>query len=230
MLHKTLTRFPRLVHIPLLIAFASQSLVSCVTQGTGNLVKTQVMDPGLEARVLKQTGLSGAAVGALTGAAVGMGATLLAGGLTGRQPTSQQLVMAGVVGATAGGIFGWHKGQQKGAAVVATAKDRDNLKQLVQGATQYNAHLASYNASLRREVASAKSGNDKKRLLALNKEASAKLATVNKTLSVRTKSVNNLPPNYRGGYANTLGPLKQEKRELEAAISNIAATERSISL
>jgi hypothetical protein len=226
-------RLNRAAYVPLLLVLISQSLMSCVSTKTAGVVQTQVMDPGLERKVLRETGLSGALLGVVTGAAIGIGAALLVGAITGQQPNTGQMVAAGVMGATAGGIFGWHKGKEKGGKVLATAKDRDHLKQLALGARQYNAHIDNYNTNLRRDIASAKSSKDQTRLLALSKAASAKLSQVDKTITVRQTSINNLPPSYRDGYKSTLAPLQREEKELrqlEAAVRNMAGTEKSIKL
>lgn len=230
-------RFCRLVCLPLIFIFLSQSLVSCVMPGTAKLVKTQVIDDGLERKVLQQTGLSGAVGGFLVGAAAGILLASLQIALEeqrlGRKLTDREraiYVAQATAMAMAGGIFGWHKGREKGAKVVATAKDRDRLAQLVKGAKNYNAHLDDYNSVLRKEATLAKVSNDKSRLRALGKEATYKIKTVNKTIADRTKSVNNLPPDFRGGYKATLAPLIRERDELQAAIQNIAAAEKSIQL
>lgn len=223
---------------PLVMAlFLSQSLVSCVTPGTAKLVKTQVMDDGLERKVLKQTGLSGAVGGFLVGAGAGILLASVQIALEeqrlGRKLTDREravYVAQAAAMAMAGGIFGWHKGREKGAKVVATANDRDKLAQLVKGAKNYNAHIDNYNSVLRNETALAKVANDKSRLRGLSKEASYKMKTVDKTIADRTKSINNLPPNYRSDYKATLAPLIRERDELQSAIQNIAAAEKSIQL
>jgi len=232
----TFNYFNRLVALLLMMVFVSQSLVSCVTPGTGKLVKTQVMDDGLEKKVLRQTGLTGAAAGFITGAAVGILLAAVQISLEeqrlGRKLTDSErsvYVAEATAIALAGGVFGWHKGQQKGAKVVATAKDRDNLKQLVQGAKNHNAYLANYNSNLRREIASAAAAKDKKRLQALGKEASTMLKNEDKTIATRTASSNKLPPAYRSGYQSTINPLVKERNELATTISKLAATEKSVS-
>lgn len=237
MKNSTFFRYVRWSNLPLVMVFLSYSLVSCVTPGTGKLVKTQVMDDGLERKVLRQTGLTGAAAGFLVGAAAGILLAAvqisLAEQSLGRKLTDQErsiYVAEATALAFAGGVFGWHKGQQKGAKVVATAKDRDNLKQLVQGAKNHNAYMANYNDNLRREIASATASKDKKRLHDLGKEASAMLKSEDKTIANRTSSSSKLPPSYRGGYQNTINPLIQERNELDAAVKKIAATEKAVSL
>jgi len=215
-------------------------MVSCVSTGTGKQFKNGVVTPDLEAKALKETGLSGSIIGGIGGAVAGFGLGMLIvtldglAGPNGRQLSDQQrgqlVTTTTIGGAAAGGIFGYKKGQQKGRQLVASAKQRDQLKGLVNGARDYNARLAEKNNELKIQFAAAKAAKDKKQLAALRKNAEGNRNEAAKVLSLRQGAIAKTDPKYRSGYEGTVPKLAQEKAKLDSIIRDIAATESVISL
>lgn len=221
----------------LLTAALCHCLVSCVSTGTGKQIKNGPMTADLELKVLKQTGLSGTIIGGVGGAVAGFGLgmlVVLADELGGRTLSDDQrgrlVTTTTIGGAVAGGMFGYNKGQQQGQQVVASAKEKNQLSNLVKGAREYNERLAAENQDLLNRIATAKSSKDKKQLAALKKEAGGHLADADARLKTRQKALEKTQPEFRGDYEDTLPKLKQEKAKLESTIKDIAATESVISL
>lgn len=137
---------------------------SCTTQSTAYQVQTQPMSQDLEKKVLRETGLSGMAIGAIVGGIVVGGLSAVAVKAAGG--SSQQVKNAAtagfVAGAVGGGIKGHQEGQKKGQQTVAASMTRDQARQLVKGARAHNQELASFNSGLRKKIASVKQFSDPK--------------------------------------------------------------------
>jgi len=176
-----------------LLLFVSLPFVNgCTTTATQQQVLSEPMTSDLEAKVLKETGISGAAIGAVAGAVVGglamMGAAAAAGA------SSEQALAMGIAGAvaggTAGGVAGYQQGKKKGQQVVAQAMTRDQVRQLVQGAREYNVRLAKNNATLSTALQRAKTSGDKKTLGVIRKEGTKELKVLDQRLATRQKALN----------------------------------------
>ncbi len=213
----------------MLAAGLCQSLVSCVTKPVGYQAIHEPMTADLEAKVLSQTKLSGTFFGVASGVLIGAAVGYAVGAATHTDPT-RAAIEGGIVGGLAGGVFGYQKGQEKGRKLVATAQQKDQLHQLVDGAKKCNQQLAEENAKLRRRLASAKASKDKTQLAGLKWDANQSLREVNSRLSAREKAIEKIAPNYRAGYTRTLPDLQREKAKMESVIRDIAATESTISL
>ena len=140
---------------------------ACTTTATQQQVLSEPMTSDLEAKVLKETGISGALIGALaTGAATGAltFATLAATGASLEQ-AAVGAAIGGAAGAAAGGVAGYQQGKKQGQKMVAQAMTRDQVRQLVQGARDYNVRLAKNNATLKAALQRAKTTGDKKPLV-----------------------------------------------------------------
>ena len=149
------------------------------------------MTSDLEAKVLKETGISGALIGALaTGAATGAltFATLAASGASLEQ-AAVGAAIGGAAGAVAGGVAGYQQGKKQGQKMVAQAMTRDQVRQLVQGAREYNARLAQNNATLRTALQRAKASGDKKTLGTIRKEGTKELKILDQRLANREKAL-----------------------------------------
>jgi len=189
----------------------------CTTTATQQQVLSEPMTADLEAKVLKETGISGAAIGAVAGAVVGglamMGAAA-ASGASSEQALAMGLIGA-VAGGTAGGIGGYQEGKKKGQQVVAQAMTRDQVRQLVQGAREYNVRLAKNNATLSTALQRAKSTGDKKTLGTIRKEGTKELKILDQRLATREKALK------QGKF-----PSGSEKTEYQAQLSK-AKSERA---
>jgi hypothetical protein len=163
----------------------------CTTTATQQQVLSEPMTADLEAKVLKETGISGAAIGAVAGALVGGLAMMGAAAASGA--SAEEALALGVVGAvaggTAGGIGGYQEGKKKGQQVVAQAMTRDQVRQLVQGAREYNVRLAKNNATLRTALQRAKTTGDKKTLGTIRKEGTKELKILDQRLANREKAL-----------------------------------------
>jgi hypothetical protein len=174
---------------------ASIFLNSCTTQSTAYQVTQQPMTVDLEKKVLRETSLSGAAIGAVAGAA---GGAILAGGITAiAGGSSEQIAANATAGAIGGGIgggyTGYKKGQQKGQQMVAASMTRDQARELVKGARAHNQQLISYNNGLRSKINSVNKFSDpKQKKLAyksLAKQTNAQIKDTDKLLATRKKAL-----------------------------------------
>jgi hypothetical protein len=163
----------------------------CTTTATQQQVLSEPMTSDLEAKVLKETGISGALLGALAaGAAAGAltFATMAASGASLEQ-AAVGAAIGGAAGAAAGGVAGYQMGKKKGQQVVAQAMTRDQVRQLVQGAREYNVRLAQNNATLRTALQRAKTTGDKKTLGTIRKEGTKELKFLDQRLANREKAL-----------------------------------------
>jgi hypothetical protein len=163
----------------------------CTTTATQQQVLSEPMTSDLEAKVLKETGISGALLGALAaGAAAGAltFATMAASGASLEQ-AAVGAAIGGAAGAAAGGVAGYQMGKKKGQQVVAQAMTRDQVRQLVQGAREYNVRLAQNNATLRTALQRAKTTGDKKTLGTIRKEGNKELKFLDQRLANREKAL-----------------------------------------
>ena len=218
----------------LLLLFLTHCLASCTTAHTARMVNAMPMDFDLEKRVMWETKLSGAATGAVGGAVIGLlvGVTVSAatGGMLNHTQQGGLIGGTAAAGAVAGGIFGYQKGKEKGEKIVASAKEKDLYKRLVQGAKEYNSKIASYNSGLRKQLADAKKTKDKKKLTALKKEANNKLANVSSRLQDRSNLLEKIQPDSRSPYARTVPELKTEQAKLKTTVRDIGLAETPFSL
>jgi len=133
------------------------------------------MSSDLEARVLRETGISGAATGALSGAALAggtaFGVSLLSGASTKQAATNA--AVAGAAGGVAGGVAGYGEGKRRGQAMVNQAISRDKAQELLKGARSYNTYLQNVNSKLKSALAKASAENDPKAKTTLLKQVRA---------------------------------------------------------
>jgi hypothetical protein len=163
----------------------------CTTTATQQQVLAEPMTSDLEAKVMKETGISGALLGALaTGAATGAltFATLAASGASLEQ-AAVGAAIGGAAGAAAGGVAGYQMGKKEGQKVVAQAMTRDQVRQMVQGAREYNARLAKNNATLSSALQRAKASGDRKTLGTIRKEGTKELKILDQRLANREKAL-----------------------------------------
>jgi len=209
---------------PTILCVTSLLLNSCATEDAIDLVKTQPMTVDLEKRVLRETGLSGMAIGAVTGA-VTLGilagvVTKLSGGSTDQVKTA--VIAGGAAGLLAGGYKGWQKGQQKGQELVTASMGRDNQC------------LANYNSGLRDQIAKAKKNSDPKaQKLAyanLRKQSNKQLKETNDRIEMRNKALENKEwdSNQKGEYCAVRDDLVNKKENLVASINQISKLEQSV--
>ena len=184
--------------VAIITLVALLNLSACTTTGTKQLVLAEPMSADLEAKVLKETGISGAAIGAVGGALVGGLATMGAARAAGA--SAEEALILGAIGAvaggTAGGMAGYQVGKKQGEKVVAQAMTRDQVAKYLQGAKAYNDHLAQVNTTLKTQLNSArqieKPNIRKTRLAQIDKAARTELKDVDKRLALREKAVDNL--------------------------------------
>lgn len=199
-------------------------LNGCTTTATQQQVLSEPMTADLEAKVLKETGISGAAIGAVAGALVGGLAMMGAAAASGA--SSEQALAMGVVGAlaggTAGGVGGYYEGKKKGQQVVAQAMTRDQVRQLVQGAREYNARLAKNNATLSAALQRAKASQDKKTLGVIRKEGTKELKTLDQRVATREKALaqGSFPSgSEKAAYQAELSKAKAQRAQLLAIVN-----------
>lgn len=188
------TRLKRTTLTALLCA-GSLLLNACTTTNTAYQVQTQPMNPDLEKNILRETGLSGMAIGAGLGAVAGgvLGAVY---GAT-QNHNKDQMRRDIAVGAAGGGVIGagvgHQKGTQQGQQMVSAGMTRDKARQLVRAAQQENQRLAAFNAGLRKKIASAKAIRDpKERKVAystLNSQADGVKHKSDATIAMRKKAL-----------------------------------------
>lgn len=207
-------------------------LTACTTTGTRDRVLAEPMTADLEAQVLKETGISGAVLGALAGAVVVGGATMLAARAAGA--SAEEALIAGAIGAlaggTGGGMAGYSQGKKKGQEIVGEAMTRDQVAKYLQGAKDYNANLAKNNAAIRAGIQSArqieKPNVRKAQLARLDKAARTELKDVEKREAQREKALENLNWDSAdaSAYRQRLAELKQQKVALINTINELNAS------
>ncbi len=209
---------------------------SCVTPSTGNLVKQGHMTSDLEKKVLMETGVSGAAIGVISGAATGAAAGVLAEGIgsviQGRQFNSENAKRNATVGAVAGGVtggvIGYQQGVKQGEQLVSAAMSRDNVNNLLKGARAYNSGLRSYNAGLRTRITAAKKEPDatkrKPTYVSLEREAKSQLNNANDRIAERNKAIGNVKwdGDQRQEYKSTIEPLTAQRDSLKKQVDTLA--------
>lgn len=190
---------------------------SCTTTGTAQRALTEPMDSDLEAQVLKETGISGAAIGALVGGLTTGGATFLAMTAAGHnaQDALVGAAIGGAAGAVGGGMVGYQEGKKKGQKLVAQAMTRDQVAKYIQGARAYNKQLAQNNATLSAALQRAKANKDPKTLALVKKEGARELKELNSRIANREKAL------ARAGW-----PSKSDKSQYQAELAK-AKTEKA---
>ena len=132
--------------------------------------------------------------------------------------------IAGVAGATGGGMAGYQMGKKEGQKTVAKAMDRDQVVKYVQGARAYNEHLAKTNYMLASEVKSIRQLNDPKiqktRLAQVQQAANTELKGVDARVDSREKAIKNLnwPESDKVAYQKELLTLKQQRDQLRKTL------------
>lgn len=190
-----------------------------MTSGTGGAVTNGPMTADLEAQVLAETGLSGAAIGFAIG-----GITGALPGLTNGNFDLGQFLSGGVAGAAVGGRIG----KEQGEKVIAQAMSRDNSYRLLQGARAYNNGLREYNAGLRNKVAVAKKESDAKKREKnydeLLREASGQLEDANARVALRSNAGANQEwdATQRSQYRETIAPLVAQRDSLKRQVDTLA--------
>lgn len=212
---------------------ASMLLNSCTTQSTAYQVQTQPMNQDLEKKVLRETGISGAAIGAAAGAATGAilaGAiTAIAGGSS-DQITKNALIGAGV-GAAGGAVKGYQEGQDKGQQMVAASMTRDQARQLVQGAKAHNRQLANYNNGLRSKINSVKQFSDQKEkklaYRALARQTNGQIKDADMLIETRKKALQS--DKWAKDTSNEKEQYRALTKELETQRSALASYSTQLS-
>lgn len=215
----------------IITCIALLNFTACTTTGTKERVLAEPMSADLEAQVLKETGVSGAAIGAIGGALVGGLATMAAARAAGA--SAEEALILGAIGAvaggTAGGMGGYQEGKKRGQQVVAEAMTRDQVAKYLQGAKAYNERLAQSNALLKSEVNNArqiqKPAVRKARLAKIDKAARTELKDVDKRLAQREKAADNLNFGSKSDeavYKKRLTELKAQRTVLVNTINSIS--------
>ena len=209
---------------------------SCVTQGTGNLVKHGHMTSDLEKKVLMETGVSGAAGGAIVGAGIGAFAGVAAeviDSVIGRRNFDREnakgnATVGAVAGGVTGGVIGYQQGRKQGEQLVSAAMSRDNVNNLLKGARAYNNGLKSYNSELRTRIATAKKDPDVAKRMAtyvsLEREAKSQLNNANDRIAERSKAAGNViwDGGQRREYKSTIEPLTAQRDSLKKQVDMLA--------
>jgi hypothetical protein len=187
------------------------------------------MTSDLEAQVMKETGISGAAIGALVGGLTAGGATFLAMTAAGHnaQDALVGAAIGGAAGAVGGGVVGYQQGKKEGQKLVAQAMTRDQVAQYIQGARAYNKHLAKTNSTLSSALQRAKSENDKKTLGLVKKEGAKELKDLNARIANREKAIAQAgwpTKSDKAQYQSELNQAKAEKAKLAKILNQANET------
>jgi hypothetical protein len=207
-----------------------------VSSQTGYLVKDGYMTEDLEKQVLRETGVSGAAIGALAGA--GIGAFLgiaeegfeaaLQGRPINKKQAEQNAWTDAIAGGVTGGFIGYQQGRRQGEQLVAAAMSRDNVNRLLQGALDYNSGLRQYNTGLSNKIAAAKKEPDATKRKAtyrkLQSEANAQLNDANDRVAQRWSAGGNQKwdQDQRSKYRETVRPLVAQRDALKEQVDTLA--------
>jgi hypothetical protein len=211
--------------ITALLAVGSLFLnASCTTTATQTRVLSEPMSTDLEAQVLKETGFSGAATGALIGGLATGGATFLA--MTASGASAQDALVGaaigGTVGAVGGGVVGYNEGKKQGQKLVATAMTRDQVAKYIEGARVYNKHLAQTNSTLRTALQRAKNSKDKSTLGLVKKEGGRELKDLDKRIANRQQAIDKAgwpTKSDKSQYASELAAAKAQRATLAKIVS-----------
>ena len=162
----------KIINITTIVTISGLLNIGCTTNATQKRVLTEPMSSDLEAQVLRETGISGAATGALSGAALAGGSafavSLLSGASTEKAATNA--AVAGAAGGVVGGVAGYGEGKRRGQAMVNQAISRDKAQELLKGARAYNTYLQDVNSKLKSALAKASAESDPKTKAALLKQ------------------------------------------------------------
>lgn len=202
---------------------------ACTTTGTAQRALSEPMTSDLEAQVMKETGISGAAIGALVGGLTAGGATFLAMTAAGHnaQDALVGAAIGGAAGAVGGGVVGYQQGKKEGQKLVAQAMTRDQVAQYIQGARAYNKHLAKTNSTLSSALQRAKSENDKKTLGLVKKEGAKELKDLNARIANREKAIAQAgwpTKSDKAQYQSELNQAKAEKAKLAKILNQANET------
>jgi len=229
-----MNRLPgKIVSVVTSIALLIQT--SCVTPGTRDRLCAEPLTADLEAQVLKETGISGAVLGAIGGGLAVGGLTALAMAASGASMEEALLVggVAAIAGATGGGMAGYKKGKIEGQKTVAEAMNRDQVAKYVQGARAYNENLAKTNSMLANEVKNIRQLDDKKiqksRLARVDRAARTELKDVDARVDAREKAIAKLnwPDKDKAEYKAELATLKKQRDQLRKTLLAINEPEVS---
>jgi hypothetical protein len=230
---------PNLIsHLSCLLAvtLSCVPLSSCVSSQTSKLVKEGYMTEDLEKRVLRETGVSGAAIGALTGASIGaMGglanegwSALIEGRPFDKERAKRDATIGAYAGGVTGGYIGYQQGRREGEQLIVAAMSRDNIDQLLRGARAYNAGLRNYNAGLRTKISAARKESDAAKRKAsygkLQREANAQLNDANDRVAQRWNAGGNQKwdQDQRSNYRETVRPLVAQRDALKEQVDTLA--------
>lgn len=214
-------------------------LNSCTTQSTAYQVQTQPMSVDLEKKILRETGLSGMAIGAAVGGvATGAALALLTKAAGGNDEQVKRAAIAGfAAGAVGGGINGFQEGQKKGQQMVAATMTRDQARQLVKGARAHNQQLASYNSGLRKKIASVKQFSDPKEkklaYIALKKQTDKMVKDADKKIETRNTALNSDKwakgtGSEKSQYRGLTNEMVSERNTLASYSAQLSKLEQSV--
>jgi hypothetical protein len=200
---------------------------SCTTTETQKRVLTEPMSADLEARVMRETGISGAAIGAASGALLAGGSAFGLSMLSGAsaEQSAKTAAVAGAAGAVAGGVAGYGEGKRQGRAMVGQALNRDQAQQLLQGAKQYNRHLAKVNSALKQALLKASSEKNaqtrSQQLKQIQIEANSEIKLSEARIKEREKALNSdwsSAPASRKNYEVELANLRAERDQVRGSL------------
>lgn len=235
------TTIKRAKRIGLTAILCAGSLLTnaCTTTNTAYEVQTQPMNPGLEKKIIKETGLSGMGLGAIAGgiggAVLGGVATKLAGG--NEEQVKRNMIIGGAGGAIIGGNAGYQKGKQEGQKIVASGMTRDKAWQLVKAAQEENQRLSSFNSGLKRKITAAKAITEtKERKIAyatLNKQAASYKKQSDTTISMRNKALENKnwgkgTSGARSEYRSTINSQAASNKALVGYMNEMSKLQASV--
>ncbi|MEO8615467.1 MAG: hypothetical protein ABI600_10020 [Luteolibacter sp.] len=231
----TIKRPKRLTATALLCA-GSFLFNSCTTTNTAYQVQTQPMNPALEKQILRETSLSGMAIGAVAGAVAGgvLGAVYGAINHHDKDQMGRDVTIGIAGGAVVGAGTGHQKGKQQGQEMVSAGMTRDKASELVKAARQENQRLAAFNAGLKRKITSAKAIKDaserkialvslKSQTVSYNRDADTTIAMRKKALE--TKNWGKGTSGAREKYQACTNDMIQQQKALA---SMAAVVEQSI--
>jgi hypothetical protein len=194
-----------------LAGVASFVLTSCVT--TSSL---QSLTPSqIEARIIKENRVGGAALGALTGAAVGY----FAGG-----QSAEGAIIGAIGGAAVGHQIGNKVGNNKVANLQGARLEGERLARLVSEARAYNSYITNYNSKLRSQIAriEATTGKQRAALAAVEAQrAKQSLMSVNQTLNQRSTALQQQSFSNSSGYRSEYNALQKRRDELKSSVEQL---------
>jgi len=218
---------------PIVACITVVCMIGCTTLQTQKLVVSEPMTQDTEARVLRETGISGAIIGGLGAGLATFGATFLIATLAGADPAQAAIIAggAGGVAAIGGSAYGYNAGKKQGQKIVASAMRRDQLETLLAGAKAYNARLAKVNARLSKEMKKIHNqpyGPEKKRAYSqIAKVSVREISEASKRIEQRRKALQNpawvdtQKTQYRQEL-QILGTERNDLQEIYTAANNLA--------